>query len=1056
MKKWKSIWMPLTLLSASIVGSAAPEANVSPTYDAALFSALEYRNIGPFRGGRVTAVAGVPSDPQTYYMGSTGGGVWKTTDAGQTWANVSDAFFDSASIGAIAVADSDPNVLYVGTGSACPRGNVSPGDGVYRSTDAGKTWTHIGLREAGQVGRIRVHPKDPLLVYVAALGHIFGPNEERGVFRSRDGGTSWEKVLFASDQAGAVDLAMDARNPRVLYAAIWRVVRKPWALISGGEDGGLYKSTDGGDNWTELTEGLPQGMTGRIAVAVSPANPERVWTLIEAEDGGIFRSDDGGETFRLINKERKHRQRAWYYTHVYADPLDENTVYALNTAFYKSVDGGKTFESIPVPHGDNHDLWLNPKDSKILINSNDGGANVSFNGGKTWSTQSNQPTAEFYRVSVDDQFPYRIYGAQQDNTTVSIPSRTASGGITIQHWYPVGGGESGHIAVDPRDTNIVYAGSYGGTITRYDHRTGYRRNILDYPQLQLGQAPRDMKYRFQWNAPIRISPHDAKVLYHASNVVHKSTNEGQSWEVVSPDLTRNDEEKQDYSGGPLTWDNTGVEVYGTVFAMEESSDREGLLWVGTDDGLVHLSQDGGTNWTDVTPGSMPEWGQVNMLELSAFSPGRAFLAVTRYKMDDFRPYIFRTEDFGGSWKLLTDGQNGIPSNHFVRVVREDPGRQGLLYAGTEFGMYVSFNDGETWQTLQLNLPVTPITDLQVKSGDLVVATQGRSFWILDDLTTLHQLTNEMASAESFLFSPRDAYRMGRGGRTRSRSGIGENPPNGAVIYYYLEHESEEEVILEILDADDKVVRSFGSSEEKKAEEKSFFNQERDENVSTDAGMNRFVWDLRYPDVEVTEGAIIWGTKQGPRAVPGSYKVRITLGEWTSDRAFYVKQDPRLATTQEDFQAQFALAMKIRALVVDAHEAVTRIRETRKQVDDLAERLSKVGRGDPIQEAAKGLSEALTVIEEELYQTQLESNQDPLNFPPRLDNQIVYLYGIVIGSEAKPTDGSYRRYEELKAELSEHLSALDKVTQEELAEFNALVKEEAVPPVMVPVPVPTTW
>ena len=1049
MKRWISIGVSLALFSSTIVWAAGLEADVPPTYDPALFSALEYRNIGPFRGGRVTAVAGVPSDPQTYYMGSTGGGVWKTTDAGETWTNVSDTFFGSASIGAIAVADSDPNVVYVGTGSACPRGNISPGDGVYRSTDAGKTWTHIGLREAGQIGRIRVHPKDPDLVYVAALGHIFGPNEERGVFRSRDGGMSWERVLFVSEQAGAVDLAMDARNPRILYAAIWRVVRKPWALISGGEDGGLYKSTDGGDNWTELTKGLPQEMTGRIAVAVSPANPERVWTLIEAEDGGMFRSDDGGETFRLVNKERKHRQRAWYYTHVYADPVDENTVYALNTAFYKSVDSGKTYESIPVPHGDNHDLWLNPKNPKILINSNDGGANVSFNGGKTWSTQTNQPTAEFYRVIVDDQFPYRVYGAQQDNSTVSIASRTASGGITIQNWYPVGGGESGHIAVDPGDTNIVYAGSYGGTITRYDHRTGYRRNILDYPQLQLGQAPRDMKYRFQWNAPIRISSHDPKVLFHASNVVHKSTNEGQSWEVISPDLTRNDKEKQDYSGGPLTWDNTGVEVYGTVFALEESSHQAGLLWVGTDDGLVQLSRDGGTNWTDITPEAMPEWSQVNMLELSAFSPGRAFVAVTRYKMDDFRPYIFRTNDFGATWELLTNGRNGIPSNHFVRVVREDPGRPGLLYAGTEFGMYVSFNDGQTWQSLQLNLPVTPITDMQVKDGDLVVATQGRSFWILDDLTTLQQLTNEMADAETVLFSLRDAYRMGRAGRTRDRSGIGENPPNGAVIYYYLANSSEDEVTLEILDANDEVVHSFGSSEEKEAEQETFFNQGRDEKVSTDAGMNRFVWDLRYPDAEVTEGAIIWGTKQGPRAVPGHYKVRMKVGEWTDTKAFEVKKDPRLAATQEDFQAQFDLAMKTRALVVETHEAVTRIREIRQQVEDLAERLSKAGRGDKFQETAQSVSEALTTIEEKLYQTKLESNQDPLNFPPMLDNQILYLYGIVIGSEAKPTDGSYARYEELKAELAKHLSALEKVITTELADFNALVEEEAVPPVMVP-------
>jgi photosystem II stability/assembly factor-like uncharacterized protein len=1010
MTKVVSIYASVALFCASLGWAGAPEADVPPTYDPALFSAMKYRNIGPFRGGRVTAVAGVPSQPDTFYMGATGGGVWKTTDAGETWVNVSDTFFGSGSIGAIAVAESDPNVVYVGTGTACPRGNVSPGDGVYKSTDAGKTWTHIGLREAGQVGRIRVHPTDPDRVYVAALGHIFGPNEERGVFRSRDGGTTWQKALFVSDQAGAVDLAMDASNPRILYAAIWRVVRKPWTLISGGEDGGLYKSTDGGENWNQVTEGLPEGMTGRIAVAVSPANPERVWTLIEAEDGGMFRSDDGGETFRLISKDRKLRQRAWYYTHVYADPLDEDTVYALNTAFYKSVDGGKTYESIRVPHGDNHDLWLNPKNPKILINSNDGGANVSLNGGKTWSIQSNQPTAEFYRVSTDNRFPYRVYGAQQDNSTVSIASRTTTGGITIQNWYPVGGGESGHIAVDPRDANIIYAGSYGGTITRYDHRTGYRRNILDYPQLQLGQAPRDVTYRFQWNAPIRLSPHDPDVLYHASNVVHKSTNEGQSWEVISPDLTRNDEEKQDYSGGPLTRDNTGVEVYGTVFALEESPHQAGLLWVGSDDGLVHLSRDGGANWDDITPETMPEWGQVNMVELSTHAAGRAFLAVTRYKMDDFRPYIFRTDDFGATWELITNGRNGIPSNHFVRVVREDPDRKGLLYAGTEFGMYVSFDDGKTWQSLQLNLPVTPITDMQVKDGDLVVATQGRSFWILDDLTPLQQLTPEVAAAKAHLFTPREAYRMGRSGFSRERSGIGENPPNGAVIHYYFEEAPEEEVTLEILDEAGDVVRSFSSTDEEKEEPASFFDEESKEKVATETGMNRFVWDLRYPDAELAEGAIVWGTRRGPKAVPGQYQVRITAGEWTDTRAFGVKKDPRLATTEGDFQEQFDLAMKIRDLLVDSHQAIKQIREIREQVEDLAERSNEAGQSEKIEEAAEDVVEKLTAIEEKLNQTKSESNQDPLNFPPMLDNQIIYLYGIVAGSEARPTGGSYVRYE----------------------------------------------
>ena len=659
----------LTLLVFSVlslmgfVSATENEADATNVvYDPNLYGALEYRLVGPYRGGRVTAVTGVPSRPSTFYMGTTGGGVWETHDAGETWENISDGFLGVASIGAIDVSLSDPNVIYVGTGSACPRGNISVGDGVYKSTDAGKTWTHVGLREAGQIGRVRIHPSNPDLVYVATLGHIFGPNPERGVFRSKDGGKSWEKVLFISEETGAVDLSMNPTNPRQLYATMWRAERKPWTLIDGAEEGGLYKSTDGGDEWEKLAGGLPEGLIGRIGVSVSPENPARVWALVTARDdnGGVYRSDDDGETWKQINKDRRLQARGWYYSHIYAHPRDENTVYIMNGGYYKSIDGGKTFAPIRVPHGDNHDMWINPKHPKIMVQANDGGANVSLDDTKSWSTQFNQPTAEFYRVTVDNRFPYRVYGAQQDNSTISVPSRNAGGVTPKQYWYDVAGGESGHIAVSGENPDLSYAGNYIGRIDRYDHRTGDRRNVIIYPQLADGVPPKDLKYRFQWNAPIVFSPHDSEVVYHTSNYVHRTRDRGMSWETISPDLTRNDPTKQELPGGPLQHDDSGVEVYDTIFAFVESPHTPGVLWAGTDDGLVHISRDNGENWTNITPAGMPEWGTVNTLEVSPHQAGRAFIAVYKYRWDDFSPYIFRTEDYGASWKRLTDGRNGIP------------------------------------------------------------------------------------------------------------------------------------------------------------------------------------------------------------------------------------------------------------------------------------------------------------------------------------------------------------------------------------------------------------
>ncbi len=1060
-----------------------------------LFNSMSFRLVGPYRGGRVTAVTGVSGDPMTYYMGSTGGGVWKTTDAGLTWRNVSDVVrtldpqdqsrimgqvdpelasagvlrppvgglpegprrerregdgFGTASIGAVAVADADPNVVWVGTGSACPRGNVSPGDGVYRSTDAGQTWRHMGLDNAGQIGAIAIHPTDPDIVYVAVLGNIFGPSSERGVYRTTDGGLSWTKVLYVSDDAGAVDLVMDPTNPRVLYAATWQVRRSPWNLISGGPGSGLFKSADGGNTWRRLTEGLPAGDVGKMAVAVSGAFPQRVWVLVEHDDGGLFRSDDGGESFRLINSNRELRQRAWYYTHLTADPTDANTVYALNVAMWKSVDGGVTFRPVRTPHGDNHALWINPDDSDNLIEGNDGGANISFNGGRSWSAQSNQPTAEIYRVTVDDQYPYWLYGGQQDNTAVAIPSRTPSGAIDRPDWYAPAGCESATVAVDPRDPDVTYGGCYGGSITRFDRRLGVQQQIMAWPQMAVGQQAADLRYRFQWNAPIRISPHDPDVLYHCSNVVHRTTDQGLTWQVISPDLTRDDPAKQGYAGQPITKDNTGVEVYDTIFAFEESPVRAGLLWAGSDDGLVHLSDDGGDTWRDITPAGMPEWGTVNMIELSAHDPGRAFVAVHRYRLDDLAPYIFRTDDFGASWTLLTDGSNGIPADHFVRVVREDPERRGLLFAGTEFGLYVSLDDGASWQPFQLELPVTPITDLAVKRGDLVVATQGRSFWILDDLSPLRQLDDGVRLGEPHLFEPRPAVRWldgsGDGGGP-GRGAVGDNPPYGAIIHYLLPDDFDDEndeVRLEVLDADGRVLREMSSTEpEYQAPNiwRKLFPEFFEPSLLTGRpGANRWVWNLRLADAQLVDSAVLWGSASGPRVPPGTYQVRMTVGDWSDTAAVRVEPDPRQEVDPAAVTARFELARDIWRELTRSHDVIRRADAVRSQLRNLAGHVDD----DGVEEEIQTIVERLDDIEGRIRQTHLESSQDMLNFPSKLDNQLVYLKSVVESAPTFPTEGSRQRFAELQAELDDIAGALDTLIADDVPKLEARLDALGVP------------
>ncbi len=1030
---------------------------------------LQWRQIGPFRGGRVSAVAGVASQPMVFYFGGTGSGVWKSTDGGINWEPISDgSVFGTGSVGAIGLSDSDPNTIYVGMGENPIRGNVSHGDGVYKSTDGGKTWKHVGLEDTRQIARVRVHPKNPDIVYVAAQGHVWAPNADRGVFRSTDGGKTWKKVLFRSDKAGASDLIIDPTNPNILYAGFWEVYRKPWTLESGGAGSGILKSMDGGDTWTELTRnpGLPRGVIGKVGITVSPANPDRLWALVEADDGGVFRSDNGGRTWTKTNDQRNLRQRAWYYSRIYADPKNADEVYVLNTGFYRSNDGGRTFTGIGVPHGDNHDLWIAPEDPNRMIESNDGGANVSFNGGRSWSEQD-QPTAQFYRVALDNDFPYHIYGAQQDNSTVRIASRTNEGGITTSDWFDVGGGESGWIAPSPKDSEIVFAGSYDGLITRYDHRTGQLRDINPYPNNPMGWGAGDIKHRFQWNFPLVFSPNDPNTLYSASQVLFKTTNEGQSWQAISPDLTRNDKSKQAASGGPITKDNTSIEYYDTIFTVMESPVQAGQIWVGTDDGLVQLTRDGGKNWSNVTPpGSMmPEWIQINSLDASPFEAGTAYVAATMYKYDDYKPYLFKTSDYGKSWKKIT---NGIPDGAFTRVIREDPNKRGLLYAGTETGIYISFDDGANWQSMQLNLPLVPITDLAIhkREKELVAATQGRAFWIFDDLPALHQMMDAggfAAASQTKLFKPKESYRMAGGGgfALPPTATIGRNPAGGVVVYYSLKARPTTDLVLEFLDSTGKSVNKFttrlprpggqgqGGSPDQTAAggDEGFFGGGAPARATTDVGLNRFVWDLRYPDATRFPGMILWaGQTQGPRIVPGNYQVKLTVDGQTMTENFEVKGDPRLSTTAADYAKQLDLSLKIRDKLTETHNAIIQIRDVKKQIDDLVKRVGPQSK--PITDAGNSLTKKLTEVEEALYQTKNQSSQDPLNFPIRLNNKLAALMGVVSRSETPPNDQSVEVFNELSGQIDAQLQKLSQIMKTDVPAFNQLVKDQNIPAIVV--------
>ncbi|MCW5924503.1 MAG: glycosyl hydrolase [Saprospiraceae bacterium] len=1033
--------LALTLLLSSTVFSQKNKPAPAPTPKAAipetLYNALEWRCIGPFRGGRSAAATGVPGKPNLFYFGGTGGGVWRTTDGGRTWECISDGFF-GGSIGAIEVAPSDHNVLYAGGGEKTVRGNVSSGSGVWKSTDAGQTWAFMGLPNSRHIPRIRVHPTNPDRVYAAVLGDLFKPSPERGVYRSDDGGRTWQRILFANDDAGAIDLCLDPTNPRILYASTWRIRRTPYSLSSGGAGSGLWKSTDGGDTWTDISrnEGLPQKDTlGIIGVTVSPANPQRVWAIVEAENGGVFRSDDGGKKWAKLNDDRNLRQRAWYYTRIYADTKDADKVYVVNVAYHTSKDGGKTFTGKSAPHGDHHDLWIAPEDPRRMIIADDGGAQITYDGGETWSTYHNQPTAQFYRVTTDNDFPYRIYVAQQDNSTLRIRHRTEGSSIGERDWEPTAGGESGHIAVDPTDSEIVYGGSYHGYLTRVDHRNKTERNINVWPEDNMGHGAEDARYRFQWNFPIFFSPNNPRKLYAASNHLHVTTDEGQSWTTISPDLTTNDRERQKSSGGPITQDNTSVEYYCTIFAACESPYEPGLLWTGSDDGLVHVSRDDGATWANVTPADLPKWCMVNSVEPDPFRKGGLYLAATSYKSGDYRPYLFHTADYGKTWRRITDG---IAPEHFTRVLRADPKRRGLLYCGTEQGMYVSFDDGTRWQPFQLNLPITPITDLTLKNDHLIAATQGRSIWMLDDLTVLHQVSDAIAGKDFHLYQPMPAYRM-EGRQVRNLKTAGTNHPGGVLVHFYLKNKPGEQdtVTLEILDASGATVRKFSnqSKEDKLADLK--------------AGGNRFVWDLRYPDAKKFDGLILWSTRlSGPRAVPGDYRVRLTVQGQSAEEPFALLPDPRAKARPEDFAAQFAFVKSCSDKLSEMHTAIGHIRDLRAQLKGLAGRLPDEERLKPLREQIKTLEKDMTAIEEALYQTKNKSSQDPLNFPVRLNDKLGNVMESAAGGDFPPTTQAVEVRDMLFGLINAELDKWKTLREQDLPALNRLVRELGVDVVRV--------
>ncbi len=1007
--------------------SHAQNDDLSPL-DEGFYNKLKWRNIGPNRGGRSLGSTGSPGRVNEYYFGATGGGLWKTVDGGTTWFPVTDGQVTSSSVGAVAVAETNPDVVYIGMGEVQLRGSITQGDGVYKSIDAGKTWRHLGLKETQAISRIRVHPTNPDIVYVAALGHPYGNNEERGVFRSKDGGNTWEKVLYVSNKAGAVDLIIDRTNPKVIYASTWQVYRKAWKMWGGGPDSKLFKSVDGGDNWVELSKnpGMPEGPLGKIGITVSPADPDRLWAIVEANEGGVFRSDDGGWTWKRVNSERKLRQRHFYYSRIYADPMDRETVYCLNTSLYKSTDGGEKFDvTIRVPHGDNHDLWIDPNNPLRMINSNDGGGNVTINGGKTW-TEQDYITTQLYHVMTTSDVPYHVAGAQQDNSTVAVPSdgwgNRQARGPNHGWYYSVGGGESGWISQHPVNKDIFYAGSQGALLTRYDRSTGQNRDIQVYPRFFSGEPASALPERWQWTFPIMFAPQDPSIMYTCSQHVWKTTNDGQSWQRISPDLTYADPETLGPTGGILTMDMNGPEIYATVFALAPSFHDVNTIWAGSDDGKMHITTNGGKNWKDITPKDLPKFSRISIIDESKHNPGTLYLAANRYQVDDRAPYVFRTTDYGKTWTKII---NGIEDGHFARAVREDPVRPGLLFLATEHGVYFSINAGNNWQPLQLNLPDTPIRDLVVKDNDVVIGSHGRGFWILDDIGPLRQITPELAKQDVVFFQPSNPIR-----------GV-----NNGIFQYYLKDKADS-VSIEILDNDDNIIGTYtGTKAEYKVDPNiPWWRRGGSSKPTTAAGLNTFTWDMRYSGATTFDGMIIWSARpqRGPKAVPGSYKARLTVGNYTKTHSLNVMLNPNLkGITAQDLQEQFDLAIKIRDKTSAANEAVIKIRSIRDQVNARLKASNDPG----LDQISKALLEKITVIEEDLYQVKNRSGQDPLNFPIKLNNRLASLRRSVENGDAKPTDGAHKVFEELSNELQGHLNKLDGILKSDFVRLNQMLTEK---------------
>jgi len=1014
--------------------------------DDTVLKGLEWRMIGPYRGGRVTTVAGVADKPMLYYMGATGGGVWKTENAGTTWENISDEFFKVGTIGAVSVSESDNNVLYVGTGEAPIRGvTTSSGDGVWKSTDAGKTWKHIGLEESGQISRIEIHPTNPDIAWVAVQGQIWVPNEERGVFRTTDGGDSWEHVLKVSAETGATDLSLDPTNPRILYAAMWNHGRKPWFIKSGGTDGGIYKSIDGGDNWKKLTGGLPE-LIGKIGVDVSASNPERIYAIIEAEPekGGLWRSDDAGETWSLINGHRVLHSRAWYYIHITADPVDEDTVYVMNVPMMKSVDAGKTWEKMKTPHGDHHDHWINPQNNQNMINANDGGATVTFDGGKTWSSIMNQPTAQFYRVTTDNLKPFRIYAGQQDNTTVGIASESLYGGIGVEDYFDVGGGESAHIAFDPDDPTLIYATTINGTLTEYDHATRLTRYIIPFPEMVYGKDSRDLKYRTNWNAPVAVSPHDPSIIYYGTQMVLRSTDRGASWTEFSGDLTRNDPEKQGRNGGPLTPENVGAEFYNTLFYIVESPHEKNLVWVSSDDGLVHIRREGSDVWEDVSP-KHPGEAMINTIEISPHDKATTYLAVTGYKLGDNKPYIYKTTDYGKHWKRV---DKGLPEDAFVRVVREDPTQRGLLYAGTELGMYVSYDDGGNWESLDLNLPPVPITDLSLRQNKLVASTQGRGIWVLDDLFVVRQATDDFTGKALHMFTPGAAELSHRSGR----AGLFEaaNPEHGVPLYYYLDADLEDPLNIDILDDGGNVVRSY-SSEEGDFERCKISNMDPRlpfelEYPSAEKGLNKWTWDMKRQGLKCTENITLFAGFDGPGVAPGNYSARISAGGKVQTVSFQVNMDPRVTATDEEIQFWSDRLAEVGNLLSNSLVSLEDIRLAQHQIEAL---MTAFPADSYLQTTGTTAIEKISAWDGKIIQVLHQTYEDEDAWETMLAGQLRFLLDVINETGAPVTGGALLRLEDLKTEWAERQSELRVIKTAYIDVINQWAKQQGVPHVGSP-------